>query len=111
MAGGYNVDFFARKVTATLRELQEHWDGSGAPDGLSGEAILIAARVVAVANAFVAMASPRAYREGIGFDAAIANLRDGEGTLFDRKVVAALINHLENHGGRERWDDFSKLAG
>lgn len=102
---------FAGPVTATLRELQEHWDGSGAPDGLSGEAILIAARVVAVANAFVAMASPRAYREGIGFDAAIANLRDGEGTLFDRKVVAALINHLENHGGRERWDDFSKLAG
>ena len=99
---------FAGPVTATLRQLQEHWDGSGAPQGLAGEAILIPARVVAVANAFVAMASPRAYREGIGLDqaienygkAAIENLREGEETLFDRRAVAALINHLENHGGR-----------
>ena len=103
---------FAGPVTATLRQLQEHWDGSGAPqEGLVGEAILILARVVAVANAFVAMASPRAYREGIGFDQAIENLREGEETLFDRRAVATLINHLENHGGRARWDGFSKLAG
>ncbi|MCE2510005.1 MAG: PAS domain-containing protein [Alphaproteobacteria bacterium] len=102
---------FAGPVTATLRQLQEHWDGSGEPEGLAGEAILITARVVAVANAFVAMASPRAYREGIGFDQAIENLREGEGSRFDRKVVVALINHLENHGGRERWGNFAKLAG
>lgn len=102
---------FAGPVTATLRQLQEHWDGSGEPEGLAGEDILITARVVAVANAFVAMASPRAYRDGIGFDQAIENLREGEGTRFDRKAVVALINHLENHGGRERWGDFAKLAG
>ncbi len=102
---------FAGPVTATLRQLREHWDGSGTPSGLAGDAILLPARIVAVANAFVAMASPRAYREGIDFDQAIANLRDGEGRLFDRRVVAALINHLENRGGRERWGGFAKLAG
>ena len=102
---------FAGPVTATLRQLREHWDGSGTPSGLAGDAILLPARIVAVANAFVAMASPRAYREGIDFDQAIANLRDGEGLLFDRRVVAALVNHLENQGGRERWGGFSKLAG
>ena len=102
---------FAGPVTATLRQLREHWDGSGTPSGLDGDAILLPARIVAVANAFVAMASPRAYREGIDFNQAIANLREGEGRLFDRRVVAALINHLENGGGRERWGSFAKLAG
>jgi len=102
---------FAGPVTATLRQLREHWDGSGTPSGLAGDAILLPARIVAVANAFVAMASPRAYREGIDFDQAIANLREGEDRLFDRRVVAALVNHLENQGGRERWGGFAKLAG
>ncbi|MEW5703559.1 MAG: HD domain-containing phosphohydrolase [Pseudomonadota bacterium] len=102
---------FAGPVTATLRQLQEHWDGSGAPSGLAGEDILLTACIVAVANAFVAMVSPRAYRDGIGFDETIENLRRGEGTLFDRRVVVALVNHLENRGGRERWRSFAELSG
>lgn len=102
---------FVGPVTATLRQLQEHWDGTGLPAGLTGDGILLSARIVAAANAFVAMASPRAYRDGIGVDKAIANLHEGEGSLFDRRVVAALVNHLENHGGREHWGRIAKLAG
>jgi hypothetical protein len=53
---------FDGPVVETLRQLQENWDGSGAPRGLAGEEILLPARIVSVANAFVAMISPRAWR-------------------------------------------------
>jgi HD-GYP domain-containing protein (c-di-GMP phosphodiesterase class II) len=71
----------------------------------------VTARVIAVANAFVAMISPRAHRAGIGIDAAVAGLLEQAGKAFDRRVVAALINALENRGGRERWADFANPAG
>jgi PAS domain S-box-containing protein len=100
---------FDGPVVETLRTAQERWAGDG-PNGLRGDAIPVTARVIVVANAFVAMISPRAHRDGIGLDAAIAGLLDQSGTVFDRKVVAALINALENRGGRERWVEFTKSA-
>ncbi|MFN4281278.1 MAG: HD-GYP domain-containing protein [Alphaproteobacteria bacterium] len=101
---------FGGPVVETLRQLSEHWDGSGQPRGLKGEEILAEARVVAVANAFVALASPRAYRAGIELDDAVAKLREQAGTVFDRRAVAALENSLENRGGRDAWADFGKQA-
>jgi HD-GYP domain-containing protein (c-di-GMP phosphodiesterase class II) len=101
---------FGGPVVETLRQLSEHWDGSGQPHGLKGEDILVEVRIVAVANAFVALASPRAYRAGIDLDAAIAKLREQAGTVFDRRAVAALENSLENRGGRDAWADFGKTA-
>jgi PAS domain S-box-containing protein len=101
---------FDGPVVATLREMQEHWDGSG-PHGLKGEDIPVTARVVAVANAFVAMASPRAYRAGSDLDAALTELLAKVGSLFDRRVVAALIAYLDNRGGRARWHALSRERG
>ena len=54
---------FEGPVVETIRQLGETWDGGG-PLGLKGEEILVTARVLAVANAFVGMVSPRAYRGG-----------------------------------------------
>jgi len=99
------VDFDG-PVVKTLRQVQAHWDGSGYPDGLKGAEILVSARIVAVANAFVALTSQRAHRESVSIDDAIETLLAGVGTVHDRKVVAALINFLDNHGGRERWAAF-----
>lgn len=93
---------FDGPVVETLRQAQEHWDGSG-PLSLRGEAIQLTARIIAVANAFVAMLSPRAHRAGIEIDAAIASLNEEAGRAFDRRVVAALVNDIENRGGRARW--------
>jgi PAS domain S-box-containing protein len=93
---------FDTTVARALREAGEHWDGSG-PRGLEGERICLPARIVAVANAFVAMVSHRAYRPGLGIDEAIARLQRDAGATFDRGVVAALVNDLENRGGRARW--------
>ena len=85
---------------------QERWDGSGVPQGRKGEQILLPARVVAVANAFVGMISPRAHRKGLDFDAAIETLRNETGSAYDARVVSALINYLDNRGGRKSWKDF-----
>ncbi len=93
---------FDGPVIETLRLMQEHWDGSG-PHGLAGEAIPVTARIVAAANAFVAIASPRAWRPGSDLDGALTQLLGEIGTRFDRRVVAALVSYLDNHGGRARW--------
>ena len=101
---------FDGPVVATLRQLQERWDGSGGPAGLAGENILITARVVAVANAFVAMVSDRAFRAGIGLDDAASRLMGEAGRAFDRRAIAALVNHLDNRGGRSEWAGFHSAA-
>ncbi len=98
---------FDGAVARALREAGEHWDGSG-PRGLDAERIFLPARIVAVANAFVAMVSHRAYRPGLGIDEAIARLQRDAGAAFDRRVVAALVNDLENRGGRARWAEFTE---
>jgi HD-GYP domain-containing protein (c-di-GMP phosphodiesterase class II) len=100
---------FDGPVVETLRQSRENWDGSGRPRGLVGEAILPTARVVAVANAFVAMVSPRLNRPGLDINAVVEALVRGMGTRFDRGVVAALINYLDNKGGRNAWAEFANL--
>lgn len=100
---------FDGPVVETLDQSHERWDGAG-PHGLAGEAILLPARVVAVANAFVALVSARAHRSGLSFDAAIDTLLRETGSAFDRRVVAALISVLDNRGGREGWAEFARPA-
>lgn len=104
------VDFDG-PVYETIRQIQEHWDGSGQPRGLAGEDILPTARIVAVANAFVALVSARAYRNGMSFDKATEILLSESGRTFDRKPVMALLNYLDNLGGRERWAEFGAPPG
>jgi PAS domain S-box-containing protein len=91
---------FDGPVVQTLRQAQANWDGTGQPPGLSGDAIIVTARVIAIANAFIGMISDRAFRQALSIDDAIENLMKGSGKAFDRRVVAALVNYLDNHGGR-----------
>lgn len=94
---------FDGPVVETLRQLYERWDGTGEPAGLKGEAILVSARIAAVANAFVAMTSPRAWRAGMDFDAAMDALSRDAGKAYDRRVVVSLCHLIENRGARETW--------
>ena len=98
---------FDGPVVDSIRQIAERWDGSG-PAHLAGEAILPPARIVAVANAFVAMVSPRAYRDALGFEEACRALSGQVGTAFDRRPVSALINIVDNRGGPERWAHFAR---
>ncbi len=90
---------FDGPVAETLRQWQEKWDGSG-PLGLRGEAILVTARIIAIANAFIGMISPRSWRTAIPIESATNFLLDQSDTHFDRRIVVALINFIENHNGR-----------
>jgi diguanylate cyclase (GGDEF)-like protein len=72
----------------------ERWDGSGYPDGLAGEAIPLAARIVAIADALDAMTSPRAYRAGLAWEDAIRQVRERFGTHYDPGLEEAFRQAL-----------------
>jgi ribonuclease P protein subunit RPR2 len=72
-----------------VRHHHERWDGSGYPDGLAGEAIPLAARVFAVADALDALTTDRPYRPASSFEHARRVVYAGSGTQFDPAVVAA----------------------
>ncbi|MDE2029591.1 MAG: PAS domain-containing protein [Alphaproteobacteria bacterium] len=96
------IDFGA-PVVPTLRQALERVDGKGVPDGLKADAILITARIVAVANAYVALVSPRAYRPGMDLLEAIERLEQDAGAAFDPRVIAALQNYLRKNAGQLGW--------
>jgi len=65
----------------------ERMDGSGYPQGLKDGEILLGARILAVADVVEAMASHRPYRPALGIDAALEEIQQGKGTLYDPQVV------------------------
>jgi putative nucleotidyltransferase with HDIG domain len=77
-----------------VRSHHERWDGEGYPDGLRGEAIPLLSRVIAACDAFVAIASDRPYRRGLGAEAALEFVRHERGAQFDPQVVDALEDAL-----------------
>ena len=93
---------FDGPVVETIRQLGETWDGKG-PLGLKGEEILVTARILAAANAFVGMISARAYRGAMPFRKAADILMEDTDTRYDRRPVSALVNILENRAGMRRW--------
>ena len=87
---------FEGPVLETIGQKQELMDGSGYPRGLRGDAILLTARILAVANAFVALVSPRAYRDAVPITDALDQLLAESKDKYDRHVVAALFHLAEN---------------
>jgi HD-GYP domain-containing protein (c-di-GMP phosphodiesterase class II) len=79
-------------VAALVRACHEHWDGSGYPDGLAGDAIPLGARVIHVCDAFCAMTSERPYAPVVSAEDAIAQIRACAGSQFDPEVVTAFID-------------------
>jgi putative nucleotidyltransferase with HDIG domain len=69
----------------------ERFDGTGYPGGLMGDEIPLDARIIAVADAYEAMTSDRAYRPALAREEALARLMDGAGTQFDPVCVAAFL--------------------
>lgn len=74
-------------LAQAIRHHHECWDGNGYPDGLKGNEIPLAARIVAVIDAYGAMTTDRVYRKAIGKVRAIEELRTYAGTQFDPQVV------------------------
>jgi response regulator RpfG family c-di-GMP phosphodiesterase/HD-like signal output (HDOD) protein len=76
-------------VAAAVRYHHEDYDGTGYPEGLAGEQIPVASRIIRVADAYDAMTSPRPFRDALGHEEAVAALARGAGTHFDPEVVRA----------------------
>jgi diguanylate cyclase (GGDEF)-like protein/PAS domain S-box-containing protein len=79
-----------------VRSHHERFDGAGYPDGLAGDEIPLAARIVAAADAFVAMTESRPYEGPRGHREAVAELQSSAGSQFDPRVVDALVSVLEH---------------
>lgn len=94
-----NLDFNG-PVLETIAQKQELLDGSGYPHGLHAEQMSLTGRILSVANVFVALTSPRAYRAGMSTEQAVRELMAGVDTRYDRHVVAALFHTVEN---RNEW--------
>jgi len=77
-----------RRIGDIVRSTHEHWDGTGYPDQLRGSAIPLAARIIAVCDAYDAMTTNRPYRRALELDDAIGELERCAGRQFDSDVVA-----------------------
>ncbi|MGH2958101.1 MAG: HD-GYP domain-containing protein [Solirubrobacterales bacterium] len=96
-------------VAKAIRHEHERWDGAGYPDGLVGDEIPLASRIVLVCDAFHAMITDRPYRKSIGMAEARNEMSRHAGTQFDPDVVAALMSIIDDQGvpesvGRASWD-------
>jgi putative nucleotidyltransferase with HDIG domain len=79
------------EVVEVVRAHHERWDGDGYPRGLVGREIPLAARIVAVADAYLAMLEDRPYKLPLSEDEALKELEDGAGSQFDPRCVAAFV--------------------
>lgn len=84
----------------------ERWDGAGYPNGLAGEDIPHAARIVAIADVFDALTSVRPYKPAWSVEEAVALIRSESGRHFDPEVAAAFLDSLPQVLiASERWAD------
>ena len=83
----------------------ERWDGDGYPAGLSGRGIPIEARLLAIADAFDAMISPRPYRLALTHEHALAEVADGAGTQFDPLAAELFVE-----AWADGWDTWQRAA-
>jgi len=92
-----NVEF-PWPVAEIALQHHERMDGSGYPQGLKGEAILLEARILAVADVIEAMSSHRPYRPGLGIEAALAEIERGRGTAYDANVADTCLRLFREKG-------------
>ena len=79
------------RVGEIVRSCHERWDGTGYPDGLKGDEIPFAARIVFCCDAYNAMTTDRVYRPAMASEEAIAELEANSGTQFDPRIVDAVV--------------------
>ena len=88
----------AARFGPIIRHHHERWDGSGYPEGLSGSAIPIGARIIGVVDAFDAMTQYRPYRQARSMSEAVEEMRRERGRQFDPDLVDEFIRVIEWDG-------------
>lgn len=87
---------FPWPVAEVARQHHERLDGSGYPQGLKGDEIILEARITAVADVVESMSSDRPYRPSLGFEPALAEIERGAGTRYDPDAVAACLRLIRD---------------
>jgi len=94
-----------KPVVPAIRHHQERVDGRGYPDGLKGQEIPLAARIIAVVDTFDAMTTDRPYRKRLPDEVALAELQRYAGAQFDPEVVQAFLKaHADGKIKSQSWD-------
>jgi len=102
------VGGFMREVGLIVRSHHERWDGSGYPDGLSGEDIPLEARIIACCDAWNAMRTDRTYRKALSHERAVGEMVSNAGRQFDPRVVEVLLQIIEQEAdGTQRSGELS----
>lgn len=83
---GVEEEYFVKIAENVAHYHHEKWDGSGYPDGLSGEEIPIEARIMALADVFDALVSKRCYKQAYSYDTAFSIIESSVGTHFDPQL-------------------------
>lgn len=99
------------RARSIARSHHEHWDGTGYPDGLAGDAIPAAARLVTAADILDALASPRAYKAGWAWPDAVAHVVDLAGTVLDPQVAETIARTDAAGALRDAWLEGPDPAG
>ena len=89
-----------KELIPIVGQHHERFDGSGYPNGLSGEDILLEARIMAVADVVEAMASHRPYRASLGIDIALKEIVKNRGILYDPQVADVCLRLFNDQGYR-----------
>jgi HD-GYP domain-containing protein (c-di-GMP phosphodiesterase class II) len=89
---------FPWPIAEMILQHHERLDGSGYPKGLAGDAIILEARILTVADFFEAVTTHRPYRASLGTEFALNELQSGRGTIFDASVVDACAQILREGG-------------
>jgi putative nucleotidyltransferase with HDIG domain len=82
---------FPGPLALIVRHHHENWDGTGYPDGLSGDRIPFGARLLAIADCYDALTSERPYRKGLSQDRALNMIVERRGTSFDPAVTDGFL--------------------
>ena len=90
-----NINFLS-EVIPYIHYHKERWDGRGEPEGLKGNSIPFGSRIIAVADAYTAMTSDRAYREAMSKEEALNIIKEEAGLKWDPDVVNALFEVLKD---------------
>lgn len=92
-----SVDF-PWPIAEIVYQHHERMDGSGYPRGLAGDAILVGARILAIADTVEAMNAHRPYREGLGIDRALEEIKKNRGKTYDATAVDACVRLFREKG-------------
>lgn len=94
---GFNILSKSRKlkyISKIVLYHHERWDGRGYPQGLSGIAIPLGSRIIAVCDSIDAMTSDRPYRKALGFEECISEIIINSGLMFDPVVVQYIVGNM-----------------